>query len=172
MTTNNGDNGGEWLTVGSKNRGNEGGGQAGKITGETDGSPMQVSAEMRENGNNRGRTNATSTNNTNEDDVMQSYNAKTVYIEVLFMTENSKVCNLARALKHLLEAAREQDDEFTILPLAGIGNNLCIGADVGKKGFDEACLGRWCWMQFVVKNNKSTSIVSVYAPHQPTGQNW
>jgi hypothetical protein len=31
---------------------------------------------------------------------------------------------------HFLKAAREQDDEFTILPLAGIGNNLCIGADV------------------------------------------
>jgi hypothetical protein len=29
-----------------------------------------------------------------------------------------------------MAAAREQDDEFTILPLAGIDNNLCIGAYV------------------------------------------
>jgi hypothetical protein len=37
---------------------------------------------------------------------------------------------VARALKQFLAAAREQDDEFTILPLSGSGNNLCISADV------------------------------------------
>jgi hypothetical protein len=74
MTTNNGGNGGEWQTVGSKNRGNEGGY---KWERETGGSPMQVAAEMRDNGKNRGRSNATGINNTNEDDGMQSYNAKT-----------------------------------------------------------------------------------------------
>jgi hypothetical protein len=46
------------------------------------------------------------------------------------MTGNSKGFNVARALKQLLAAAREQDDEFTILPLSGSGNNLCIRADV------------------------------------------
>jgi hypothetical protein len=46
------------------------------------------------------------------------------------MTGNSKGFNVSRALKQLLAAAREQDDEFTILPLAGIGNNICIVADV------------------------------------------
>jgi hypothetical protein len=35
-----------------------------------------------------------------------------------------------RALKQFLVAAREQDDEFTILPLLGIGNNWCFSADV------------------------------------------
>jgi hypothetical protein len=41
--------------------------------------------------------------------------------------------------------------------------------NIGKKVVDEAGLGRWCWMQFVGKNNMSTRIISVYAPHQPTG---
>jgi hypothetical protein len=81
---------------------------------------MQVAAETRENGDNRGRYNATGTNNTNKADEMQSYNAKTGYIEVRFMKGHSKGFNVARALKQLLAAAREQDIEFTILPLAGI----------------------------------------------------
>jgi hypothetical protein len=41
--------------------------------------------------------------------------------------------------------------------------------NIGKKGVDEAGLGRWCWMQFVCKNRKSARIISDYAPHQPTG---
>jgi hypothetical protein len=41
--------------------------------------------------------------------------------------------------------------------------------NIGKKGVDEAGLGRWCWMQFLGKNNKATRIISDYAPHQPTG---
>jgi hypothetical protein len=61
---------------------------------------------------------------------MQSNNANTGYIEVRFMTGNSNVCNVARAIKQFLAAAREQDYEFTMLPLAGIGNNICIIADV------------------------------------------
>jgi hypothetical protein len=36
--------------------------------------------------------------------------------------------------------------------------------NIGKRGVDEAGLGRWCWLQFVSKNNKSTRIISVYAP--------
>jgi hypothetical protein len=103
---------------------------AGTITGENDGSPMQVAAATRENGDNCGISNATGINITSKDDGMQSYNAKTGYIEVRFMTGNSKGFNVAQAIKQSLAAAREQDGEFTILPLAGIGNNLCIGADV------------------------------------------
>jgi hypothetical protein len=55
------------------------------------------------------------------------------------MTRNSKGFNIARALKQFLAAVREQDEEFTILPLAGIGNNLCIGADVSnsKAGIEQ-----------------------------------
>jgi hypothetical protein len=80
---------------------------------------MQVAAETRENRDNCGRSNATGINNTNEDDDgMQSYNVKTGYIEVRFMTGNSKGFNVARALKQFLAATREQDNEFTILPLA------------------------------------------------------
>jgi hypothetical protein len=40
--------------------------------------------------------------------------------------------------------------------------------NIGKKRVDETGLGRWCWMQFVGKNSKSTRIISAYAPHQPT----
>jgi hypothetical protein len=70
---------------------------------------------------------------------MQNYNAKTGYIEVLFMTGNGKGFNVARALKQLLAAAREQDDEFTILPLAGMGKYLCIREDVpnSKDGIEQ-----------------------------------
>jgi hypothetical protein len=75
---------------------------------------MQVTAAMRENGDNHGRSNATSINNTNKDDGMQSYHAKTGYIEVCLMTGNIKVFNVARALKQFLVAVREQDNEFTI----------------------------------------------------------
>jgi hypothetical protein len=52
------------------------------------------------------------------------------YIEVRFMTGNRKGFNVSQALKQFLVAAREQDDEFTILHLAGIRNNICIRADV------------------------------------------
>jgi hypothetical protein len=100
------------------------------ITGENGGIPMQVAAATRENGDNRGRSNATGIDNTSKYDGMQSYHAKTGYMEVLFMTGNSKVCTISRALKQFLAAAREQDDEFTMLPFAGIGNNLCIRADI------------------------------------------
>jgi hypothetical protein len=98
--------------------------------------PIQVAAETRENGKNQGRSNDTGTNNTKKDDGMQSYNGNTGYIEVRFMTGNSKGLNVARALKQFLA---EQDDEFTILSLAGIGNNLCIGADVpnSKDGIEQ-----------------------------------
>jgi hypothetical protein len=102
----------------------------GTITGETGGSPMQVAAATWENGDNRGRSNATGIHNTSKYYGMQSYHARKGYIEFRFMTSNSKGFYVARDLKRFLAAAREQDDEFTILPLAGIGNNLCIVADI------------------------------------------
>jgi hypothetical protein len=61
---------------------------------------------------------------------MKTYNANTGSIEVIFITGNSKSFNVARELKQLLAGAKEKDDEFTILPLSGIGNNLCISANV------------------------------------------
>jgi hypothetical protein len=91
---------------------------------------MQVEAMTPENGGGTGRTNATVTNDANEADGMKTFNANTGFIEVRFMTGNSKVFNVARALKQFLAAAREEDNEFTILPLSGNGNNLCISADV------------------------------------------
>jgi hypothetical protein len=109
------------------------------ITGENGGSPMQVAAVTRENGDNSGRSNGTGIDDTSKDDGMQSYHTKTGYVEVRFMTGNSKGFNVARALKQFLAEAREQDEELTILPLAGIGNNLCIGADIqnSKTGIEQ-----------------------------------
>jgi hypothetical protein len=45
------------------------------------------------------------------------------------MTGNIKGANIVRSLKQVLSAVQEQDDKFMILPLAGIGNHLCIGTD-------------------------------------------
>jgi hypothetical protein len=94
---------------------------------------MQVEAMTLENGENSDRTNSTVINDANAADGMKTYNAKIGFIEVRFMTGNSKGFNVARALKQFLAAAKEQDDEFTILPLSGIGNNLCISAGVPNK---------------------------------------
>jgi hypothetical protein len=122
--SNNGGNSAEWHTVGYKNKGNEEGVRAGTNSGENGGSPMRVEAMMPENEENSGRTNATVTNDTNEADGMKTYNTKTGFIEVRFTTGNIKGFNVASVLKQFLAAVREQDDEFTILPLSGIGNNL------------------------------------------------
>jgi hypothetical protein len=64
---------------------------------------------------------------------------KTGYIKVRFMTGNSKGFNVARARAQFMATAREQDNKFTISPLAGIGNNLCIGADMpnSKDGIEQ-----------------------------------
>jgi hypothetical protein len=78
---------------------------------------MQVEALTLENGENSDRTNITVTNDANAGYGMKTYNAKKGFIEVRFMTGNSKGFNLARALKQFLAAAREQDDEFTTPPL-------------------------------------------------------
>jgi hypothetical protein len=128
--SNNGGNSAEWRTVGSKNKCNEDGVQEGANSGENGGSRMQVEAMTIENGENSCRTNATVTKDANAADVMKTYNSKTGFIEVRFKTGESKGFNAARALKQFLVAVSEQDNEFTILPLSGIGNNLCISADV------------------------------------------
>jgi hypothetical protein len=85
--------------VGSKNKGNEAGVQAVTNSGENGGSPMQVGALTPENGENSDRTNVTVTNDANAADIMNTYNSKTGFIEVRFMTGNSKEFNVARALK-------------------------------------------------------------------------
>jgi hypothetical protein len=78
--SNNGGTSTEWRTVGSKNKGNEEGLQAGTNSGENGGSPMQVEAMTLENGENSGRTNATMANDDNAADGMNTYNAKTGFI--------------------------------------------------------------------------------------------
>jgi hypothetical protein len=130
MMSNNGGNSAEWRTVGSKNKINKEGVRAETNSGENGGGPMQVKAMTHENGENRGMTNTTVTNDADKADGIKTFNAKTGFIEVRFMTVNSKGFNLARALKQFLAAVREQDDEFTILPLSVVGNNLCISSDV------------------------------------------
>jgi hypothetical protein len=71
---------------------------------------MQVEAMTPENGGNSGRTNTIVTNDANEADGMKTFNSKTGFIEVRFMTGNSKGFNVARALKQFLAAVREQDE--------------------------------------------------------------
>jgi hypothetical protein len=51
---------------------------------------MQVEALTLENGENSDRTNVTATNDANMADVMKTYNYNTGFIEVIFMTGNSK----------------------------------------------------------------------------------
>jgi hypothetical protein len=60
---------------------------------------MQVEAMTHEDGENIDRTNATVTNDANAADGIKTYNAKTGFIEVRFMTVNSKGFNVARTLK-------------------------------------------------------------------------
>jgi hypothetical protein len=112
----NGGNSAEWRTVGSKNKGNEDGVQAGTNSGENGGSPMHVEVMTFENGENSDRTNVTFTNDAYAADVMKTYNAKTGFIKVRLMMGNSKGFHVARALKQFLAAAREHADEFTIPP--------------------------------------------------------
>jgi hypothetical protein len=117
MMSNNGGNSAEWRKVGSKNKGNEAGVQAVTYSGENGGSPMQVEALTLVNGENSDTTNVTVTNDANAADGMKTYNAKTGFIEVRFMMGNSKGFKVARSLRQLLAAAREQDEEFKIPPL-------------------------------------------------------
>jgi hypothetical protein len=130
MMSNNGGNSAEWRAVGYKNKGNEAGVQAVTNSGENGFSPMQVEVLTLENSENGDRTNVTVTNDAEAADGMKTYNANTGFVEVRFMTGKRKGFNVERALRQFLAAAREQDHEFTILPLSGIGNNLCISADV------------------------------------------
>jgi hypothetical protein len=39
-------------------------------------------------------------------------------------------CNIARSLKEFIVEARAINEEFTLMPLSGIGNNLCYAADI------------------------------------------
>jgi hypothetical protein len=78
--SNNGRNSAKWRTVGSKNKGNEDGVQAGTNSGENGGSPMQVEAMTLEKWENSNRTNATLTNDASAADVMKTYNAKIGFI--------------------------------------------------------------------------------------------
>jgi hypothetical protein len=156
--SNNGGNISEWRTFGSKNKGNDDGVQAGTNTEENGSSPMQVEATTRENGENSDRANATVTNDANAEDRMKTYNAKTGFIEVRFMTGNSRGFNVAISLKQFLAEAREQDDEFTILPLSGIGNNMCISANVPttKVGIEQ-------YFRHEVKFNNANGILRIRA---------
>jgi hypothetical protein len=63
-----------------------------------------------ENGENSDRTNATVTNDSNTADGIKTYNTNTGFIEVRFMTGNSKGFNVARVFKQFVAAEREQDE--------------------------------------------------------------
>jgi hypothetical protein len=65
------------------------------------------------------------TNDANAADGMKTYNAKTGFIEVRFMTGNSKCFNLARSLKQFLAAVREKDDKSMIPPYRELAT-ICV----------------------------------------------
>jgi hypothetical protein len=73
-----------------------------------------------------------------KDDGMIGYEVKTGIIEGRFMTASGKSCNIARSIKDFIVAARATDEEFTLMPLRGIGNNLCYAADIpnSKEGIE------------------------------------
>jgi hypothetical protein len=68
--------------------------------------------------------------------------------------------------KNIKDCMKLKRNQWGVIELVERGK---LVHNIGKKGVDEAGLGRWCWKQFVGKNNKSTRIISDYAPHQPTG---
>jgi hypothetical protein len=74
-----------------------------------------------------------------------------------FITANNKT------IKDHIKLKRHQWGGTALVARGKLVNNI------GKRGVDQAGLGRWFWMQFVGKNNKSTRIISMYAPHQPMG---
>jgi hypothetical protein len=65
-----------------------------------------------------------------DNDGMSSYKVKTGVIEVRFMKSGDAGFNVARSLKEFIAAARESDNEFSIIPLSKEGNNICRAADV------------------------------------------
>jgi hypothetical protein len=84
------------------------------------------------------------------------YKCKEWFENTAFITANNKTINDHMKLK------RHQWRGTALVTRGKLVHNI------GKMGVDAAGLGRWCWMQFVGKNNKSTSIISDYAPRQPT----
>jgi hypothetical protein len=79
-------------------------------------------------------------NGSEKEDGMTSYEVKTDIIKVRFMTASGNSCNIAQSLKEFIVAARAANEEFTLMPLSGIGNNLCYAADIpnskeGIKGY-------------------------------------
>jgi hypothetical protein len=86
-----------------------------------------------------GTGSANKTLNGNEkEDAMTSYEVKTGITEGRFMTASGKSCNIARSLEKIIMAARATDEEFTLMPLSGISNNLCYAADIpnSKEGIE------------------------------------
>jgi hypothetical protein len=73
-----------------------------------------------------------------KDDGMTSQKVKTGIIEVRFMTSSGKSCTITRSLKEFIVASRATDEELTLIPLSGIGSNLCYAADIpnSKEGIE------------------------------------
>jgi hypothetical protein len=80
-------------------------------------------------------------NGIEKEDGMASYEVKTGIIEVRFMASSGKSCNITKILKQLIVAAMATNEEFTLMPISGIGNNLCYAVYVlnskeGIEGYD------------------------------------
>jgi hypothetical protein len=61
---------------------------------------------------------------------MEHYSVNAGYVDVRFMCRNGKGFNVARGIKHFIDAARAIDKYFCLLPLGGQNNNLCIPEDI------------------------------------------
>jgi hypothetical protein len=63
-------------------------------------------------------------------DGMSSYQIKTGVIEVRFMKIGDKGFNVAKSMKEFIAAARESDNEFSIMPINNECDNICRATDV------------------------------------------
>jgi hypothetical protein len=86
------------------------------------------------------------------------YRCKDWFEKTMVITANKKT------IKDHLKLKRRQWGGTALVARGKLVHNI------GKKGVDEAGLGRWCWMKFVGNNSKSTRIIPAYAPHQPQDQ--
>jgi hypothetical protein len=69
-------------------------------------------------------------NSPNTEDGMEHYSTNVGYNDVRLMCGNRKGFNVAQRIKQFIAAAHVIDKDFSLLPLGGQDNNICIPADV------------------------------------------
>jgi hypothetical protein len=69
-------------------------------------------------------------NSPNAEYGMEHYSVNVGFVDVRFTCGNWKGFNVAIGIKQFIDASRDIDKDFCLLPLGGQDNNLCIPADV------------------------------------------